>query len=100
MHEVDPKRETSRVSSEPQRGQRTESGSRMGPSTAARLSRFGIRVDLTPGEHRAEAVLDELEATGDLTGTRILLPRADLARDVLADELRDAGADVVDVIAG
>jgi len=70
-----------------------------GPSTAARLTRFGIRVDLTPGEHRAEAVLDALKATGDLTGTRILLPRADLARDLLADELRNAGADVHDVVA-
>ena len=33
------------------------------------------------------------------TGKRFLLPRADIARDLLADELRDAGADVVEVVA-
>ena len=37
LHEVEPKRETSRVSSESQRGQRTLSASRIGPvGTAAR----------------------------------------------------------------
>ncbi len=71
----------------------------IGPSTAARLSRYGIRVDLTPAEFRAEAVVDALKATGNLTGRRFLLPRADIARDLLADELRDAGADVDDVAA-
>jgi uroporphyrinogen III methyltransferase/synthase len=71
----------------------------IGPSTASRLARYGIRVDLTPPEFRAEAVVDALKATGDLTGKRFLLPRADIARDLLADELRGAGADVVDVAA-
>jgi len=71
----------------------------IGPSTASRLARYGIRVNLTPAEFRAEAVVAALEAEGDLTGKRFLLPRADIARDLLADELREAGADVVDVIA-
>ncbi|MBE3034552.1 MAG: uroporphyrinogen-III C-methyltransferase [Actinobacteria bacterium] len=70
-----------------------------GPSTAARLSRYGIRVDLTPGEFRAEAVAEALRGSGTLAGTRILLPRADIARDLLAEELRHAGAEVEDVIA-
>jgi uroporphyrinogen III methyltransferase/synthase len=71
----------------------------IGPSTASRLARYGIRVDLMPPEFRAEAVVDALQATGSLKGRRFLLPRADIARDVLADELRNAGADVVDVAA-
>jgi len=71
----------------------------IGPSTASRLARYGIRVDLTPAEFRAEAVVAALKADGDLTGKRFLLPRADIARDLLADELREAGADVVDVVA-
>jgi uroporphyrinogen III methyltransferase/synthase len=71
----------------------------VGPSTASRLQRFGIRVDLTPGEFRAEAVADALRAAGDLTGSRVLLPRADIARDRLGDALRQAGADVVEVVA-
>ena len=36
---------------------------------------------------------------GDLRGTRFLLPRADIAREVLADELREAGAVVTEVAA-
>jgi uroporphyrinogen III methyltransferase / synthase len=71
----------------------------IGPSTASRLTRYGIRTDLTPGEFRAESVVDALKSAGDLTGTRFLLPRADIARDLLADELRSAGAEVVDVAA-
>jgi uroporphyrinogen III methyltransferase / synthase len=71
----------------------------IGPSTASRLARYGIRVDLTPPEFRAEAIVDALKATGGVHGRRFLLPRADIARDVLADELRDAGAYVVDVVA-
>src|SRR4029079_15655448 len=71
----------------------------VGPSTASRLHRYGIRVDLTPAEFRADALLDALKASGSLKRQRILLPRADIARDRLADELREAGADVVDVIA-
>jgi uroporphyrinogen III methyltransferase/synthase len=70
-----------------------------GPSTAARVQSYGIRVDLTPAEYRAEAVIEALKETGDLARKRFLLPRADLAREMLADELRAAGADVVDVVA-
>jgi uroporphyrinogen III methyltransferase/synthase len=44
-------------------------------------------------------VLDSLRTLGPLRGRRVLLPRSDLARDVLADELRQAGAEVVDVVA-
>ena len=71
----------------------------IGPSTAERLSRYGLRVDLTPDEARSEAVIDALKATGPLERTRFLLPRADIAREVLADQLRDAGADVSEVVA-
>ncbi len=71
----------------------------IGPTTASRVARYGIRVDLTPPEFRAEAVVDALKATGNLGGTRFLLPRADIARDLLAEELRHAGAEVRDVVA-
>ncbi|HEX9366202.1 MAG TPA: uroporphyrinogen-III C-methyltransferase [Vicinamibacterales bacterium] len=71
----------------------------IGPSTAHQLSRYGVRVDLTPDEAKSEAVIDALRATGSLKGARVLLPRADIARDVLADQLRDAGAEVSEVTA-
>jgi uroporphyrinogen III methyltransferase/synthase len=66
----------------------------IGPSTAQSLSRYGIRVDLTPGEARSEAVIDALKAAGTVKGARFLLPRSDIGREVLADQLRDAGAEV------
>ena len=71
----------------------------IGPSTASRVARYGIRVDLTPPEFRAEAVVDAFKATGGVKGKRFLLPRADIARDLLADALREAGAFVLDVAA-
>jgi uroporphyrinogen III methyltransferase/synthase len=71
----------------------------VGPSTASRLQRYGVRVDLTPAEFRAEALTETLKASGSLDGLRILMPRADIARDRLAEELRAGGADVVDVVA-
>src|SRR5918993_4042922 len=71
----------------------------IGPSTAQRLGRYGMRVDLTPAEARSEAVLEALKSAGSLKGQRFLLPRADIARELLADQLRDAGADVSEVAA-
>jgi uroporphyrinogen III methyltransferase/synthase len=71
----------------------------IGPSTARRVSRYGLRVDLTPDEAKSEAVIDALRATGSLGGVRFLLPRADIAREALADQLRDAGAEVSEVAA-
>ena len=71
----------------------------VGPATAERLARHGIKVDLVPAEHRAEAIIDALRSTEDLSGKRVLLPRADRARDVLATELRRAGSEVIEVTA-
>ena len=71
----------------------------IGPATAERLAQRGLHVDLVPREHRAEAIVAALKAYGDLSEQRILLPRADISREVLPDELRAAGAHVVDVAA-
>jgi uroporphyrinogen III methyltransferase/synthase len=71
----------------------------IGPSTAARLGRWGIKVDLTPPEYRAEAIVESLKRGTNLNGVRVLLPRADIARELLAEELRNAGARVKEVAA-
>jgi uroporphyrinogen III methyltransferase / synthase len=71
----------------------------IGPATADRLGSYGIKVDLMPIEYRAEAILEALGSAADLAGARVLLPRADIAREVLADELRKAGALVTEVAA-
>jgi len=71
----------------------------VGSATAERLARHGLKVDLTPSEFRAEAVLGALTATGDVRGLRILLPHADIGRELMIDELRKQGADVTEVVA-
>jgi uroporphyrinogen III methyltransferase/synthase len=69
----------------------------VGPATTAGVERYGIRVDVTPSEYRSEAVAVALMQGANLGGTRILLPRADIARELLGDELRKAGAEVVEL---
>ena len=71
----------------------------IGPSTASRLSRYGIRVDLTPAEFRTEVLAHAMQTHGSLRGSRVLLPRADIARELLGDELRSHGSQVVEVTA-
>jgi uroporphyrinogen III methyltransferase/synthase len=71
----------------------------VGPATAERLARHGLKVDLTPAEYRAEAVIQAMAQAGDVRGLSFLLPHADIGREVIADELRKQGAKVTEVIA-
>jgi uroporphyrinogen III methyltransferase / synthase len=71
----------------------------VGPGTAERIAQHDLKVDLIPPEYRAEAVVEALRATGDLTGQAFLMPRADIARELLADQLRQSGGLVTDVTA-
>lgn len=71
----------------------------IGPATAAVLERHGVVADLVPERFVAESVVSALSDLGDLTGRRILLPRAREARAVLPDRLRELGAEVTDVVA-
>jgi len=69
----------------------------IGPGTAAVLQRGGIRADLVPDRFVAESLLDALPEP-PAGGGRLLLARAEVARDVLPDGLRGRGwqVDVVD----
>jgi uroporphyrinogen III methyltransferase/synthase len=67
----------------------------IGPATAEALRASGVQPDFMPDEYVAEAIIAGI---GSVTGQRILLPRADIAREALAVELRRMGA-VVDEIA-
>ena len=70
----------------------------IGPATALALkTQLGLRADYMPAEAVAEAMLAGWPAA-ELSGQRILLPRALEARDVLPDGLRERGA-TVDVAA-
>jgi len=67
----------------------------IGPATAHALGKRGVQAQFIPDEYVAEAIV---EGIGDVQGRRILLPRADIARETLALELEGRGA-VVDEIA-
>jgi uroporphyrinogen III methyltransferase/synthase len=71
----------------------------VGTGTAERLARYGLKVDLIPKEFRADAVAAAIAEVSALPRTRVLIPRGDIGRDVVADELRAGGAAVTDVIA-
>jgi uroporphyrinogen III methyltransferase/synthase len=71
----------------------------VGPGTASRLTRFGLKVDLVPEDHSAAAVAAAIKEAGPVRGKRVLFPKADIARDTLPEELRAAGAQVTEVVA-
>jgi uroporphyrinogen-III synthase len=65
----------------------------IGNATAERLRRAMIQPDFVPDEFVAEAVLDGLLERG-VSGKRVLIPRAEVARTTLPDGLRQHGASV------
>ena len=65
----------------------------IGPSTGKELLRFGLRADLVPPQFVAESFLNSLTDFG-IAGNRILIPRAEEAREVLPEGLREQGATV------
>jgi uroporphyrinogen III methyltransferase / synthase len=67
----------------------------VGSATAAKLGEWGLKASLVPAEFRAEGLLAAFP--DNLVGTRILFPRAEVAREVLPEELRRRGA-TVDIV--
>jgi uroporphyrinogen III methyltransferase/synthase len=67
----------------------------VGSATAAKLEEWGLKPSLIPNEFRAEGLLKAFPE--NLVGTRILFPRAEVARELLPDELRRRGA-TVDIV--
>jgi uroporphyrinogen III methyltransferase/synthase len=63
----------------------------IGPETAKAVQARGVRPDFVPTEYRAEAIVDQFRKW-DVKGTRILLPRAARAREILPTELEKMGA--------
>lgn len=79
---------------EPRRGPRLCA---IGPATAAALRARGLEPDLVPAENVAEGVVAALREAG-VEGARVLVARAEEARDVIPAELGRLGARV-DVLA-
>ena len=64
----------------------------IGPATREEIEKRGWKVAITPQEYVAESVVAELK--DKVAGKRVLLVRAKVARDVIPQQLRQAGAEV------
>jgi uroporphyrinogen-III synthase len=64
----------------------------IGPATKKAVEQRGVKVDVVPKEYVAESVVRRLKSK--VNGKRVLLVRAKVARDVIPNELRNAGAQV------
>ena len=64
----------------------------IGPATARAAEEAGLHVDLIPARYVAESLAEALGP--QVRGKRVLLVRAEQARDVLPEALKTAGADV------
>jgi uroporphyrinogen III methyltransferase/synthase len=65
----------------------------IGPETARRLEQEGVHAGFVPAKYQAEGMLEGLKSA-EICGTRILIPRAAKAREILPDTLRQWGASV------
>ena len=70
----------------------------IGPATAAALSQYGIEADFVPPQYVSEAIVGVMGSL-DMKGSRVLLPRADIGREELADGLGRLGAHVEQLLA-
>jgi uroporphyrinogen III methyltransferase/synthase len=68
----------------------------IGPRTAEEVARYGLSADVVPSEFQAEGMVAAM-SQHDLQGARILIPRAEVAREMLPEQLRRKGA-TVDVV--
>jgi uroporphyrinogen III methyltransferase/synthase len=71
----------------------------IGPATARRVKDFHLHVDLQPEEFVSEAVVREFQKLSALENQRILIARAEKARDVLPNQLAKLGSIVDEAFA-
>jgi uroporphyrinogen III methyltransferase/synthase len=64
-----------------------------GPETAKQVRNLCLRVDRMPEEFHSEGILKAL-AGSEISAKRFLIPRAQSARDIIPETLRQLGADV------
>ena len=63
----------------------------IGPATAARIADYALRVTAVPDEYRAEQIVAAI-GIKRIRGKRFVIPRAEVAREVLPEILRSKGA--------
>ena len=69
----------------------------IGPASAAVLAEYGIMADLVADTATSARLASAMIESG-VTGSRVLLPRSDIAGSVLPDRLRSSGAFVNEVV--
>jgi uroporphyrinogen-III synthase len=70
----------------------------VGPATAAAAAAAGIAVHAVPDEYTADAIVPAMERVAALAGARVLWPRAEGARTVLAQSLLAAGVALTELV--
>lgn len=65
----------------------------IGPGTAKAMEGYGVRADYIPEIFQAEGLIEMMREKG-VKGQRVVIPRAEVARDLLPEQLRDLGAEV------
>ena len=65
----------------------------IGEATKQAVEKYHLKVDITPTEYVAEALIEELKPLIK-NGDKILIPRADVAREILPQQLQELGAEV------
>lgn len=66
----------------------------IGTKTALEVRRYGLRVDLIPDVFTAEGLIEAFGGEGRIEGFKILMPRAEKARDVFPEMVRRLGGEI------
>ncbi len=69
----------------------------VGSKTASAINKYGIKVDMIPEKFNAEGLIKSfMELYGEigLKGVRFLLPRAEVAREIFPDKVRELGGEI------
>ncbi len=69
----------------------------VGEKTAQMLEHYRLSADIVPSEYVAEELLNELRQTIQ-KGERVLIPRGNLGRQLLVEELEKHGAEVTELV--
>ena len=69
----------------------------VGSKTASAIKKYGIKVDLVPKKYNAEGLIEAFigkHGNGPFKGVKILLPRAETARETFPGKVRELGGEI------